>query len=160
MTDDWLKKIDNKKIVGAVMLDFSAAFDIIDHYLLLKFFMCYGLSISAILWIKIYISNRTQRGFFNESFFNVKNVKCGVPQGSSLGLLLFYIFTNDLPLALNKSCVFMYANDSILYTLATTASEITSTLNKEFQSILEWVTSNKLVLNLKLRALYLVQNIL
>ena len=36
MSDDWLKEIDNKKIVGAVLLDFSAAFDIIDHNLLLK----------------------------------------------------------------------------------------------------------------------------
>jgi hypothetical protein len=36
MTDDWLKEIDNKKIVGAVLLDFSAAFDIIYHNLLLK----------------------------------------------------------------------------------------------------------------------------
>ena len=36
MTDDWLKEIDNKKIVGAILLDFSAAVDIIDHNLLLK----------------------------------------------------------------------------------------------------------------------------
>ena len=36
ITDDWLKEIDNNKIVGAVMLDFSEAFDIIDHHLLWK----------------------------------------------------------------------------------------------------------------------------
>ena len=36
MTDGWLKEIDNKKIVGAVLLDFSAAFDIIGHDLLKK----------------------------------------------------------------------------------------------------------------------------
>jgi hypothetical protein len=36
MTDNWLKEIDNKQIVGAVLLDFSAAFDIIDHNLLLR----------------------------------------------------------------------------------------------------------------------------
>ena len=51
MTDDWLKEIYNKKIVGAVLLDFSATFEIIDHNLWLRKLMCYGFSTSAILWI-------------------------------------------------------------------------------------------------------------
>ena len=92
MNDDWLKEIDNNNIVGAV--DFSAAFDIIDHNLLLKKRMCYGFSTStsAISWIQSYLSNRIQWVFFNGSFSNVKQVKCGIPQGSSLGPLLFSMF--------------------------------------------------------------------
>jgi hypothetical protein len=54
---------------------------------------------------------------------------------ASLGTLFFSIFTNDLPLALNKACVFMYADDSTLYASAT--SEVAATLNKELQSVLE-----------------------
>ena len=42
----------------------------------------------------------------------------------------------------------MYADDSTIYALATTANEVTETLNKELQSVLEWVASNKLVLNI------------
>jgi hypothetical protein len=42
ITDDWLREIDYKMIVGAVLTDFSAAFDIIDHCLLLEKHMCYG----------------------------------------------------------------------------------------------------------------------
>jgi hypothetical protein len=42
----------------------------------------------------------------------------------------------------------MYADDSTLYTSATTATEMTATLNKELQLVLEWVTRNKLVLNI------------
>ena len=42
MTDDWLREIDAEKIVGAVLLDFSAALNIFDHSLLLKKRMCYG----------------------------------------------------------------------------------------------------------------------
>ena len=77
----------------------------------------------------------------------VKHVKCGVLQGSSLHLYSF-VFSNDLPLELSKACVSMHADDSTLCVSATTASEITATLNKEFLSILEWVYSNKLVLNI------------
>jgi hypothetical protein len=60
--------------------------------------------------------------FFNGSFSNVKHVKCGVPQGSSLGLLLFSIFSYDLPLALKQACVSMYSDNSTIYTSATTAN--------------------------------------
>ena len=67
INDDWLRDIDDKMIVEAVLLYFSAAFDIIDHSLLLEKHMCYGFTSPAIMWIKSYLSNRTQRVFFNGS---------------------------------------------------------------------------------------------
>jgi hypothetical protein len=70
MTDDWLREMDDKKIVGAVLLDFSAAFDIIEHSLLLEKHTCYGFTPPAILWIKSSLFNITQRLFFNESLSN------------------------------------------------------------------------------------------
>ena len=71
------------------MLDFSAAFDIIDHSLFLEKRMCYGFTPPAILWIKSYLSNRTQRVFFNGSLSNKIQVESGIAQGSCLGSLLF-----------------------------------------------------------------------
>jgi hypothetical protein len=52
MSSDWLREIDDKKIVVTVLLDFNVAFDIIDHSLLLEKCMCYGFIFPAILWIK------------------------------------------------------------------------------------------------------------
>jgi hypothetical protein len=72
--------------------------------------------------------------FFNGSVSIVKHEKHGVLQGSSLGPLVFYIFTNDLPLALNEACVSMYADDSTTYASVTTANEVIETLN-ELQSV-------------------------
>ena len=48
MTDECFKEMDNKRIVGTVMLDFSAAFDIIDHALLIAKLKCYGFADTAL----------------------------------------------------------------------------------------------------------------
>jgi hypothetical protein len=75
---------------------------------------------------------------------NIIQVESGISQGSCLGPFLCSIFTNDMPLTLSKARVFMYWDDSTLYTSATTATEMTATLNKELQLVSEWVTRNKL----------------
>ena len=92
MTDDWLREMEDKMIVGAVLLDISAAFDIIDHSLLLDKRMCYGFTPPAIMCINSYLANRTQRVFFNGSPSNIIQVESGIPQCSCLGPLLFSIF--------------------------------------------------------------------
>ena len=55
MTDDWLKSIDDRKLVGAVLLDFSAAFDVIDHELLLGKLKYYGFKSAALSWMESYL---------------------------------------------------------------------------------------------------------
>ena len=140
------------------MLDFSADFDIIDHSQLLEKHMCNGFTPPAIMWIKSYLSNRTQRVFFNGSLSNIIQLESGIPQDSCLGPLLFSIFTNDMPLTLSKARVSMYADDSTLYTSATTATEMTATLNKELQLVSEWVARNKLVINISKTKSYSGEN--
>ena len=110
--------------------------------------MCYGFTPPAIMWIMSYLSNRTQRVFFNGSLSNIIQLESGIPKGSCLGPLLFSISTNDMPLTLSKARVSMNADDSTLYTSATTATELTATLNKELQLVSEWVARNKLALNI------------
>ena len=121
--------------------------------------MCYGITSTAILWIKIYRSNRIQRVFFNGSLSNIIQVETGIPQGSCLGHLLFKIFTNEMPLALNNASVSRYADDSTLYKSATTASEITAALEIELQLVSEWVARSKFILNIsKTKSIVLGKN--
>ena len=99
----------------------------------------------AIMWVKSYLSNRTQRVFFNGPLSNIIQLESGIPQSNCLGPLLFSMFTND---TLSKARVSMHANDSTLYTSATTVTEITATLNKELQLVSEWVVRNELAKNI------------
>jgi hypothetical protein len=125
----------NKIVVGAVLLDFSAAFDVNDNKLLLKKLICYGFTSPVITRLESYLSNRTQKLVFNGSFSNIRHTHCGVPQGSYFGPLLFSIFTNDLQQVLHKARMAMYVDDSILYMSALKASELTEMKNKKLVSM-------------------------
>ena len=148
MTDKWLKSMDNSLIVGAVLLDFTAAFDVIDHSILIAKLKSYGFSPSSLAWIESYLIGRTQRVFFNGSYSSSGNMSCGVPQGSCLGPLLFSIFINDLPYAVKNADLIMYADDSTLFCASPTSVELKDNLQIEFNNITKWIRMNKLVLNI------------
>lgn len=149
MTDEWLACLDNKKLVGAVLIDFTAAFDVIDHDILMAKLKCYGFSLTALNWMGSYLSNRKQRVFYNGSFSDAKNTYCGVPQGSCLGPLLFSIFINDLPYVVNNANIVMYADDSTMFSAAHSSAELKKNLSDELLTISKWVQINKLILNIE-----------
>ena len=94
MTDDWYKDLDNKMICGAVLLDFTAAFDVIDHRLLLEKLETYGFAQSAVAWMECYLKHRSQRVFFNRDYSDSMTLECGISQGSCLGPLMYSNHTN------------------------------------------------------------------
>lgn len=51
MVDDWQSELDNRNLVGAVLLDLSSAFDVIDHSLLLDKLKYYGFTVTALKWM-------------------------------------------------------------------------------------------------------------
>ena len=148
MTDDWLKGINNFKMTGAVLLDFSAAFDVIDHDLLIDKLKCYGFEPNSISFMRSYLSDRTQKVYYNGSWSNSRGLDCGVPQGSCLGPLLYSIFTNDLPFVLVNALIQMYADDSTLYFMATSCAELNKVLSYELGLVVDWIKRNRLVLNI------------
>lgn len=115
MTDDWLKDIDNSMLVGDVLLDFSAAFDLLDHSLLMTKIECYGFNPPALMWMQSYLSSRSQQVYLNGSLSSSRSLECGVPQGSCLGPPLFTVFTNDLSWTTERAKIVLYADDSTLY---------------------------------------------
>ena len=103
--------------MGAVMFDFNKGFDLVDHKLLLEKIKCFKCSDKFVSLMKSYLSSRSQVVSVNSKKSENGFVKCGVPQGSILGPLLFLIFINDLPLYLSNRVYStdLYADDTTIY---------------------------------------------
>ena len=79
-----------------VCLDFSKAFDTVDHGILLANLHKYGVHDTALKWFGDYLTNRMQYVTYNSIKSEQKMIDCGVPQGYILGPLLFLLYINYL----------------------------------------------------------------
>ena len=104
--------VDNKRNFGALLTDFSKAFDWFPHDLLVAKLNAYGFSLPALRLVQSYLSNRKQRTKINSEFSSWEDILFGVLQGSILGPLLFNIFSCDLFFIINDVKFASYADDN------------------------------------------------
>ena len=103
--------LDKGEYVDIIYLAFTKALDKVPHRRLLKKLFGYGIRGKIYTWIKEFLSNRKQREAINVVFSEWKNVTSGIPQGSVLRPILFFIFINNMP-EVQSCCVKFFADDA------------------------------------------------
>ena len=141
--NDILKSIDDKKCVVLLLLDLSAAFDTVDHKILLhRLRSRFGIKGKALLWLQSYLTDRFQSVQIDGSTSSARPLRFGVPQGSVLGPLLYLLYTAPLGDLIRCHGMDFHMYDD-MDDLTTTISRIESCL----MDITNWMTTNKLKLN-------------
>lgn len=146
-TDTIKHAIDTGNIVGAIFVDFTKAFDTINHHILLYKLEALGIRGPPLSLIRSYLTNRFQVVEINGRLSRPKLVIKGVPQGSILGPLLFLVYINDLPNCLKFTNSVLYADDTTIFAHKNSLSEVIALLNSDLDNLTSWCTLNQLYIN-------------
>ena len=149
LIDKITSELEQGNFVIGVFLDYSKAFDCINHSILLQKLHYYGIRGVALEWFKSYLSDRKQFVYFNNTKSNYRNVTCGVPQGSILGPILFLIYINDIVNVSNLLFPILFADDSNVFHAGKDPNEMINVMNIELNKLSIWLKANKLSLNVK-----------
>ena len=153
VANDILVTVDSNVDVVLLLLDLSAAFDTLDHSILLRRLETYfGFTGSVLEWFSSYLRGRSQSVMIGSTTSTSKSLEFGVPQGSILGPLLFILYIaplQDVIATYNLSYMF-YADDNQLYIAVNPKETPQVSLDKLrecTQAILHWNTQNMLSTN-------------
>jgi hypothetical protein len=148
LLDKIITSIDKGDYAAGLFLDFSKAFDTVNHEILLRKLNHYGIRSVANDWLASYLHDRSQYCTLNNKFSTTSNIVCGIPQGSILGQILFLIYINDLGTIFDDLSVFLFADDSNIIATGKSISDIEQKINKNIPILVRWLQTNRLSLNL------------
>ena len=145
----WATALDQGRQVDVVFLDFSKAFDKVNHAVLLQKLCNFGISGSLLQWCESYLSNRRQRVVLDGISSSWSDVSSGVPQSSLLGPLFFVIFISDLPeVVLPGSTIALYADDCKCSRIIDTAGDL-ELFQQDLNNLHQWSVRNSMNFNVK-----------
>ena len=149
LIDKLTAAIENGDYATGFFLDFSKAFDTVNHSILLEKLHHYGIRGCAHSWFKSYLSNRHQCVTYDGVMSGKQMIRCGVPQGSILGPLLFLTYMNDLSSACDHSQPFLFADDTNLFLSGSSICPLQQNMERDLINRAEWLKTNQLSLNIK-----------
>lgn len=136
--------LEHNQYVRCLMIDFTKAFDCVDHVLLLTKIAKLALPGYIVNWICSFLTGRGQQCKLNGVLSNVKHIGLSIVQGSGIGPTLYVIMKSDLHTLSESNNIFKYADDTTL--LVPEKSDIC--LEMEFNNVKSWAAHNRLAINL------------
>ena len=107
--------LDDSEFAVCILIDFRKAFDTVEHNILLEKLSHYGIRGTALKWFTSYLIDRYQYVNYINAISDMKEITCGVPQGSILGPLLFLLYINDIASVSHHLFSVLFADDTILF---------------------------------------------
>ena len=146
--------LENNEYAISLFIDFSKAFDTLNHAILIRKLEHYGVRGIALDYIQNYLTNRTQCVDLEGSLSSHMQITCGVPQGSILGPLLFIIYVNDIFSCSKILRLFLFADDTTIVNRGKNLTHLIHQTNSELILIKDWLNANKLTVNIKKLIIY------
>lgn len=151
LTDAIRGVLDRGESAVLIGLDLTKAFDSVVHTKLIgKLFSNFNFSSSACRLISSYLMGRSQYVSIGDRRSSLRNIECGVPQGSVIGPLLFILYVNDIRSGLNSLGVcdlFMYADDLHILFSGSSLGSLGAVVNSTLGDISNWLAGNNLYIN-------------
>ena len=151
--------LNNKKSCINILIDYSRAFDTVNHEILLKKLRRYGIQGNCLSLIASYLKDRSQSVCINGKISNNIVTNISVPQGSVVGPLLYLAYTMEIPLISNRFTTTMFADDCTLSIAGNEMQELINTCNAELATFKSWSDANRLTLNLSKTNCLFISNI-
>ena len=150
--------LNAKKSIANFLIDYSKAFDTVNHQILLRKLEYYGLRSRPLQLLASYLRNRLQYVSIGNvtSCAVVSNIS--VPQGSILGPLLFLVYVNEIPILSNKFFPTSFADDCTLSMANANLDKLVVDCNSELMRFRLWSDSNRLTLNIDKTNCMLISN--
>lgn len=146
LIEQWHSNINKDQFTGAIFVDFAKAFDVIDHSLLERKLVLYGVAPKTIKLIASFLCNRRQKVCQGMTTSDFMQIEYGVPQGSILGPILFSVYINDLPLYISGACE-LFADDTTLHNTHKHANSVCADLEKDIGNLEKWTKLNHMALH-------------
>ena len=170
LSEELYKGADEKKVSVIMTLDQSAAFDCIQHQLIMDKLALYNMDDSVLKWVSSYLSHRSQFVSVGTAKSSIHSMKRGVPQGSVLGPLLFSVCTNELSTVIKDpdcpnprhqdnselfgiNCdlcgkIFQYADDTTYHFASKSRDKNQQKLVQNLHKLADFLTANQLAINM------------